>query len=176
MDAKSETMLVALPKTNQSIEFAAGDDGTYQDGWWKGASVANNRTRFVVKDYGGDSITIDRATGLMWPTDWSGAGGNSGNTLSWSNAIAYANGLELGGFTDWKLPNINQLKSIVSLANYAPAIDTTYFLHVALVLLWASTTHVVLTDSAWFLGVEDGGSYHQLKGNAANLLCCRVMQ
>lgn len=54
----------------------------------------------------------DTLTGLMWVK----RANASGNIKSWSAANSYANSLQLCGYNDWRLPNINEL---VSLMNYA---------------------------------------------------------
>ncbi len=78
----------------------------------------------------GDGTISDLATGLMWQQ------GDSGDTLNWEQALAYAEGLVLAGFDDWRLPNAKELQSIVDYtrapdatnpAQQGPAIDTSYF-------------------------------------------------
>jgi hypothetical protein len=55
-------------------------------------------------DNGDDTIT-DLATGLMWQQ------GSSGS-MRWTGALAYCEGLTLGGYSDWRLPNIKELESL----------------------------------------------------------------
>ncbi len=87
----------------------------------------------------GDSTITDHATGLMWQQGDSGAG------MDWSNALAYAENLELAGYKDWRLPNAKELQSIVDYTRspqttQTPAIDITLFdAHEA--YYWTSTTH-----------------------------------
>jgi hypothetical protein len=64
----------------------------------------------------GDGTISDAATGLMWQAGDSGAG------LNWQEALAYAEGLTLGGYDDWRLPNAKELQSIV---DYSRSPDTT---------------------------------------------------
>ncbi|MDH5298951.1 MAG: DUF1566 domain-containing protein [Desulfobulbaceae bacterium] len=52
---------------------------------------------------GGDNICRDRATGLVWQV------GTSGELASWQEANAYAAGLVLGGYDDWRLPDNDEL-------------------------------------------------------------------
>lgn len=61
----------------------------------------------------GDSTVSDRATGLMW------AQNDNGKGLDWENALIYAENSNLAGYTDWRLPNVKELQSIVDY-NYAP--------------------------------------------------------
>ncbi len=94
-----------LPKTAQTTVRQAGDDGTYQAGWWLRRTVAANKTRFRIETISGDDVVIDRATGLMWARDSNAAGGNNGAAINWSNAIIYAEALTFAGFSDWRIPN-----------------------------------------------------------------------
>lgn len=77
-----------------------------------------------------DGTVTDTATGLMWQQDDSGAG------MVWGDGLVYAENLEVGGYTDWRLPNVKELQSIVDYthspsasdsANLGPAIDLDYF-------------------------------------------------
>ncbi|WLE95678.1 MAG: DUF1566 domain-containing protein [Candidatus Electrothrix communis] len=51
----------------------------------------------------------DRATGLMWQQT------DNSKVQDWEDAIAlaYAEGLKQGGYTDWRLRNAKELQSIV---------------------------------------------------------------
>ena len=78
----------------------------------------------------GDGTVTDHATGLMW------AKADSREGMDWDAALAYAENSTLGGYGDWRLPNVKELQSIVDYtrspsaadaANVGPAIDTHYF-------------------------------------------------
>ena len=61
----------------------------------------------------------------MWMKVDSGAlkaGKNKDGKLDWSEALKWAEGLKYGGHTDWRLPNIKELQSIV---DYTRSPDTT---------------------------------------------------
>ena len=64
----------------------------------------------------GDGTVTDEATGLTWQQ------ADSGKAMDWQHALAYAEGLALGGHDDWRLPNAKELQSIV---DYSRAPDTT---------------------------------------------------
>ena len=72
----------------------------------------------------------DTATGLIWQQEDSGVG------MNWEDALSYAENLELGGYDDWRLPNVKELQSIVDYthssnaedeSDLGPAIDTDFF-------------------------------------------------
>lgn len=63
----------------------------------------------VISDPGpaAEGTWVDPATGLRWqqsPAD---------KKVAWSGAPAYCAGLELGGYSDWRLPRIGELRSLI---------------------------------------------------------------
>ncbi|TWT80445.1 hypothetical protein CA13_18620 [Planctomycetes bacterium CA13] len=105
----------------------------FADGRIKGYPIGPNRRRgektyvvFYVRgnpDYGtndfhdnGDGTVTDQATGLTWMQGDSGtlkAGDRRDGKLNWQQALAWAEGLEFAGHSDWRLPNAKELQSIV---------------------------------------------------------------
>jgi len=105
-------------------------------------------------DNGNGTIT-DNATGLMW-TKTSMPGG------TWYDAINTCENLTLAGYTDWRLPNIKELESIVdySQSNNVPGqatIDNTKFV-CERGLYWSSTTYTAVSrgDSAYVVDFSVG--------------------
>ncbi len=66
----------------------------------------------------GDETITDEATGLMW------ARSDDGKELDWVDALAYAEASELGGYDDWRLPNVKELQSIVDYTRSPTATDS----------------------------------------------------
>lgn len=64
----------------------------------------------------GDGTVSDAATGLTWQQADSGTG------MNWADALAYAESLELGGYKDWRLPNVKELQGLL---DYSRSPDTT---------------------------------------------------
>lgn len=62
----------------------------------------------------GDGTVTDNALSLMWSQDDSGEG------MDWEAALTYAEGAELAGYSDWRLPNVKELQSIVDYS-YSPS-------------------------------------------------------
>ena len=67
----------------------------------------------------GDGTITDRATGLMWSRADSGRGMNWQNALAW---VQKKNVERFLGYSDWRLPNVKELQSIV---DYTRCPDTT---------------------------------------------------
>ncbi len=54
-----------------------------------------------------DGTVSDLATGLQWQM------ADSGDGMTWEDALEYAEDLSLAGYSDWRLPNAKELQSIV---------------------------------------------------------------
>ncbi len=111
-----------LPKTGQKSSYAVADDGEYQKG------VAHNFRRIGAID-----IVIDESTGMMWQDD----NDTQDKTLTWPEAMNYCENLQLGGFHDWRLPEIKPLYYLADKES-ATTLDTTYFQHTANTDYWSS--------------------------------------
>ncbi len=74
----------------------------------------------------GDGTVTDNVTGLMWQQspDTDGDGDiDADDKLSYDMAVARAVTLKLGGYTDWRLPTIKELYSLVDFHGIAPGGD-----------------------------------------------------
>lgn len=69
----------------------------------------------------GDKTVTDLNTGLMWQQV------PSSSDFTWQEAVDYCNSLELGGYTDWRMPSCKELYSISNFATGWPYLNTTYF-------------------------------------------------
>ena len=59
--------------------------------------------------------------------------------LIW-DALDQANANSLGGYSDWRIPNVFELLSIVNYGNYNPSIDVTVFPSTTASFYWTSST------------------------------------
>ncbi|OPL16017.1 MAG: hypothetical protein AVO38_01795 [delta proteobacterium ML8_D] len=89
-----------------------------------------------------DGTVTDTQTGLMWQQAEAGA-------MNWEAALTYCEDLELAGYDDWRLPNRNELQSIVDYSGYYPSIDTVAFPGALSSSYWSSTTYAGYPDHAW---------------------------
>ena len=140
-----------LPKTGQNMSWAWGDDGYYQKGYPLGGGQ-----RFIDN---GDGTVIDLSTGLMWIKDpGQSPGGLFYDRMYWYDAINNCENLEFAGWDDWRLPNINELMSIVDHSRYNPAFDPMIFtqFYDMWTPYWSSTTNASWTDGVWVLYPYDG--------------------
>ena len=140
-----------LPRTGQTTVYQAGDDGTYQEG-----VPAAPGAQFTASVVGSDHIVTDNGTGLVWAAYDDEAGCNNGGSLDWGSAITYCEGLTFAGQSDWRLPNIKELVSIVDYGRFSPAIDTAIFPTAKSRRYWSSTTSASSTGYAWFVYFGNG--------------------
>lgn len=112
----------------------------------------------------GDNSTTDLTTGLMWQKT------DSMEELQWENASAYCDNLTLAGYNDWRLPDINELRSIINYTGSSPYIDTTYF-STSSSSYWSSTTYS--SYSAWSADFDSGVDSQNTSYNNSYVRCVR---
>jgi hypothetical protein len=99
----------------------------------------------------GDSTVTDQKTGLIWMKT------TPSTLLNWESSLNYCEGLNLANHSDWRLPNIKELYSIVDMSQ-SDIIDTTAFPGTGS-YYWSSTTDVNNTSYAWGLNFTSGTVY-----------------
>ena len=117
----------------------------------------------------GDGTVTDDNTGLMWQQ---GEGGKK----TWEDAISYCENLSIAGYTDWRLPNKNELNSIIDYELYNPAIDTTYFPGTNASYYWSSTTKADNSSFAWRVYFSHGYVVYWDKSSSYDVRCVRAGQ
>ncbi len=139
-----------VPKTGQTTVYRTGDDATYQKG------VASPSPRFTDN---GDGTVTDNLTGLMWTKN-----ANIWGTVVWNTAVDNCEGYSLAGYSDWRLPNLRELQSLIDYDRYNPALPSGYpFTGVQLAYYWSATTPAGSTTGAWYVGLYDGNVYGNVK-------------
>ncbi len=95
------------------------------------AQTNGNAQDYEVTD-DGDETVIDNVSGITWTNnpDLEGIGNNDGeitadDKLSSSEAATACDALDHGGFTDWQLPDIKQLYSLMNFQGTDPTSDDT---------------------------------------------------
>lgn len=98
------------------------------------------------------NVALDRLTGLNWRLE-----ANLGETLvSWSEALALVERLNRIEVAAWRLPNINELESLVDCATHSPALPLNHPFAGVKTGYWSSTTSFFETDWAWALYLDKG--------------------
>jgi hypothetical protein len=92
----------------------------------------------------------------------SGAGCASGSVagFTWQDALqrpgVVNGGGGFAGHTDWRLPNINELRSIVEEQCYGPAINLAVFPNDPSSVVWSSSPYASYSNYAWIVYFHDG--------------------
>jgi len=101
----------------------------------------------------GDTV-LDRATGLEWSRE-----NVPGGQMKWAAAGEACKKLDLGGHSDWRLPTIRELLTIVDYERHEPAIDTDAF-KCESNYYWTSTpAHSSPGVYAWIVNFYHGFAY-----------------
>ncbi len=125
----------------------------------------------------GDGTVRDMATGLMWAKASADTNGDGIlDEMDWQEALAWCQNLELAGYSDWRLPDINELHSLVDRGRYPQAIDTTFFPDTAAVGYWSATTYANSPNVAWRVGFDKGDTYGYVKSLLNHVRCVRGRQ
>ena len=120
---------------------------------------------FTISEINHDTIVIDSVTGLQWQkTDIE-------QRLPWDKAFNECKNLNYAGYTDWRLPNKNELLSLV---NYEkPEKPYSYFPDMPRDgSFWSSSTSTSSTERAWLVHFGDGFMLVHSKKNGSNYLLC----
>lgn len=99
----------------------------------KSPNISSKPMKTQAKEVGRDrhfitysnNTVVDTKTGLMWAAVDSQAT-HPGPSTTWSDAKSYCDSLELGGYTDWRLPTASELLTL-----YNPSRKTRHGFHVA---------------------------------------------
>ncbi len=117
-------------------------------------------------DNGNQTIT-DNYTGLVWQKI------QSVNTMTWEQALVYANSSSLAGKTDWRLPNVKEIQSLNDVSRHHPSFNTTYFPNVLAGNYWSSTSMINTPTKAWDINVDYGIVSYNDKTISENVLLVR---
>ena len=131
-------------------------------------------SRFTISD----NTIIDNTTNLEWQrcrlgTTWD-ASANSclddgiadNDAYTWEQALEAAASNELNGASDWRLPNIKELASIVEEACYNPAINLELFPNTPSDGFWSSSPYADGSGGAWSVYFDDGNDSYTNRDNS----------
>lgn len=115
----------------------------------------------------------DTVTNLEWQDSYKDKDGNEADvyTTYFTNAINYCHDLDLDG-KGWRLPNINELKTLIVDTQYAPAIDKA-FKKVGDAEYWSSTTIQDHNNNAYCVHFNSGYLNFYNKGHDLYVRCVR---
>ena len=122
------------------------------------AYFCRGNTSYGINDFAdnGDGTVTDSATGLMW------AQADSGMTMDWETALAYAESNSLAGYSDWRLPSAKELQSLVDYSRSPGTTGTA-----AIDLLFSATQITNMAGEADFPWYWSGTTHLKSSGSAA---------
>lgn len=148
-------------RSGQNTSYATGDDGHLQ----KGLAWPNPRFTDL-----GDGTIKDYLTGLIWIKN-----ANCWGSLSWSNALSRITGMNNGSqscsgyvtgtHTDWRLPNIHELQSLVDAGRFNPALPTDHPFSGVQSYYWSATPYAGNSGDAWYMSLADSHVFCHRKTN-----------
>jgi hypothetical protein len=156
----------------------------------------------------GGTMVQDNVTGLIWevkenkdgtkdysnPNDadntytWydsnsatnGGYAGTAGNGTDTEDFIAALNAANFGGYSDWRLPSREELRSIVdysiAYSSGEPTINKGYFPNTQRSYYWSSTTDARYADGAWDVSFDNGGDGYYNKSSSRYVRAVRSGQ
>ena len=169
-----------VPKTGQTEKYGTGDNGAFEKG------VAWPTPRF--SDNGNGTVT-DKLTGLMWLKNanciashypsFDNDGTPGDGAVTWVHALEFVAGITYGfyplcgaGYSDWRLPNLRELQSLIDYVFYNPSLPNTlgtgkwtegnpfqgvqWSNSTGATGYWSSTTYAGWTGGAFFVYFNDG--------------------
>ncbi|MGX9726742.1 MAG: Lcl domain-containing protein [Candidatus Electronema sp. VV] len=128
------------------------------------------------------NTAIDATTELTWMkyfADINNDGNISdGDGINLQGALSWCEQLSLDGYSDWRLPNIRELQSIVDRSKYNPGIYAPLVLGTACCNLWvgrtwSSTTSAKDASRIWVTDFVNGTGWNQSKDSEEFTRCVR---
>ncbi len=174
-------LVFSVSDTGQTGDYTAtfGEDSDYAD--IPNARSFTGPTSHTT--YTSDHTTTDNVTGLIWKTC---SEGQSGADCSGGSAAAYTweqaknacqnlnsanSGAGYAARTDWRLPAIEELITLLHTGTFNPEIDTAYFPGTVSSYYWSSSTNVFDTDNAWEVSFYNGSVYNYSKTDNYYVRC-----
>lgn len=161
-------------------------DTATQASWW--IMTRDNVTGLIWEIKTDDGSIHDKDNWYTWydsdPATNGGDPGTPGVGTDTEDFIDALNGTDFGGYSDWRMPTVKEVSSLVNSGTHSPAIDTTWFPHTttahdsARKTTRKGTMRLAVKDG-WILSSECGFSLWQIRclndkkwGQGNNAVCC----
>jgi Protein of unknown function (DUF1566) len=150
------------------------------------------------------ACTYDNVTGLMWEVKTASGRRSSAHTYTWFSTDASSNGgatgtanggacgdagqcdtekytqltnlITLCGRSDWRMPHVKELESIVNFSSVNPAIDTAWFPNTPASIFWSGSPDAGDAPSAWHVNFYYGDAYYGDRGYGDRVRLVRAGQ
>ena len=116
------------------------------------------------------TMVKDPTTNLIWE-DTNHA---TEDKVTHNEATTYCTTLKLGEISDWRVPTLNELLTIVDYTRYEPA-TLKEFSHVEIgTMYWASTPYLRSKDQFWGIEFKDGATDSASKNYSRYVRCVKA--
>lgn len=154
-------------ETSEMVCPTVGEDFFGQDMQYSESGSCTQQSFSIDSRIENEPIVVDNNTGLEWQqiitTD----------KYIWNDAWAYCGQLNYGGNNDWRLPNPQELLTIVDNSKSYPPLNTAYFQNID-VALWSSESCKNCNSIESALFVSNTGELHfSVKTSSFNVICVR---
>lgn len=128
-----------------------------------GVQASNPTSVYVINSAMG--TVTDTRTGLMWDRCALGQSGincatGTATTFAWQGALNAAATIgAYKGFSDWRLPNVRELRSLVEECRFIPAINEFAFPNTGASFFWSGSPYAGGATYAWYVGFNYGNAY-----------------
>ena len=127
-----------------------------------GAKLADDATEWVA--------VLDNTTSLIWTV-------KETKQMVWKKAQAAVAKLVIAGFTDWRLPTVEELFLLADRTKHSPAIDTAFFPDCKSEWYWTSTPAASSPGVyAWCVGFNSGLALWGDQGSGLRVRAVRASQ
>ena len=93
-------------------------------------------------------VVTDTKTGFIWND-------NDSSLRTWKDSITYCEDLKIGFYEDWRMPNYNELYSLVDLDKIETKIDDVFENKIS-DLYWTSTLQSFSLNNTWTISFSSG--------------------
>jgi hypothetical protein len=195
---------VDYARLNPIEGFRLPDSGQFRETTWvrgEDRDYERNPMSFSISEDG--AIIIDNNTGMMWerhlnwqwekttppkgdwrPQDVFSYKDGEPRRRPYHEGVQYCKQLRLGGYNDWRMPNMKEGHTIAHYAAARPTIDTRYFKDVDPGIpgygdrgkggMWAGPIAPDHNNSGWHLGFIDGHFMGYPRGGYKTTRCVRA--
>lgn len=181
-------------ETVQEQDCAHGRDLSHNDDTDGAAGFSFTKLDADGSDLSADasswSCVRDNVTGLVWEAKtedggihdknnryrWGGIGADSyGDSFydDWDSLVNGSNSETLCGYSDWRVPRIEELKGIVNFSQFEPATDSHYFPNIPALTFWSSSAYAGHSDYAWYVAFRYGQSDHFFRSGNRRVVLVR---
>lgn len=117
---------------------------------------------------GADGTVFDRRTGLTWQRS------QAPSRMTQAQAVTYCAGLVLGTYSDFRLPAVGELFTIVDEQRLTPAIDPAVFPGTSADYpFWSSTPYAGPGGAIWRVSFDVGDAYGEDPATMLYVRCVR---